>query len=328
MLGVGIYGLYGHQIQKQLMDHPRAQLVAAAGCERERLEATAGRSLDVPVYDSLAEMLDDERVQLVSLSSPRRADQAEQALACIAAGRHVYAEKPCAMSEADLDRIVDAAERAGVRFHEMAGTAFVQPYAAMRKAVHDGQIGEVVQVLAQKSYPYHDGRPQDETIDGGLVVQAGVHAARMVEHVAGVRVEAVLAIDTQLGNPHPDGELRMAASMVLRLANGGVATINANYLNPRDATGIHGHESLQIFGTEGIVEARMRDKHTGLFVGNQDLSPLDVTTDPGRNYFEYVLDEVLNDKPMPVDLATELHPTRIVLRARASAQANGQWQSG
>lgn len=46
----------------------------------------------------------------------------------------------------------------------------------------------MVQVIAEKSYPYHERRPRDEDVDGGLILQCGVHAMRFVEHVAGACV--------------------------------------------------------------------------------------------------------------------------------------------
>lgn len=60
------------------------------------------------------------------------------------AGKHVYAEKPCALNESDLDRIVATAHETGLLFREMAGTAFGRPYYAMREIVASGFLGEIV----------------------------------------------------------------------------------------------------------------------------------------------------------------------------------------
>ena len=58
---------------------------------------------------------------------------------------------------------LEAASESGKSFREMGPSAFVQP----RDIVFGGQIGEVVQIFSQKSYPDHDGRPPDGNIDGG-----------------------------------------------------------------------------------------------------------------------------------------------------------------
>jgi predicted dehydrogenase len=105
------------------------------------------------------------------------------------------------LREAEIDEILAVADRTRRQFREMTDTPFDPPYDALRKVVESGVLGTVVQVFAQKSYPYHDRRPQDEDIDGGLTAQVGVHALRMVELVARQRIAEVMAWETTLGNP-------------------------------------------------------------------------------------------------------------------------------
>ncbi|MDI7275203.1 MAG: Gfo/Idh/MocA family oxidoreductase [Anaerolineae bacterium] len=315
-IGVGLYGTNGHQVQGKLDGHAHARLVATAAFDRAQLTPSQQQDPDIRHYDTLEELLQDERVQLVSLCSPVRREQARQAIRCLEAGRHVYAEKPCAMTEADLDAILSAARRTGCRFHEMAGTAFEQPYLAMRALVQAGTVGTVIQVLAQKSYPYHDRRPQDEDVDGGLLMQVGVHALRFVEHVAGVRVATIEAMETRLGNPRPGG-LRMAACMMMRLENGGLASAIANYLNP-PAFGRWGNETLRIFGSRGFVEATDGGARTRLVLEREDRGALAVE-EPGLDYFSLYTASLLGQGEMPLSLEDELHPTRMVIRARAHA---------
>lgn len=318
-LKVGIYGANGHQIHNLLADHPWAQLVAEAAFPPEALPLTLKEDLAIRHYASLDQLLEDEEVELVSLCSPRRRDQAADALRCMQAGKHVYAEKPCAMTEEDLDALIAAVSATGQRFHEMAGTAFEQPYLSMRQLVAEGAIGTVVQVFAQKSYPYHGGRPQDEDVDGGLIGQASVHALRFVEHVAGQPIADIQAVETSLGNPVAGGGLRMATSLVMSLANGGVASAIANYLNPKGFRR-WGNEHLRIFGTKGFVEATDGGVNTRLVMGDEDRGPVD-TSAPSKDYFDFYIESLLNLGRMPLSLEDELHPTRMAIRAKRDAAA-------
>jgi predicted dehydrogenase len=312
--GIGIYGRNGHQITSMLENHPQAELVATAAMGPSFLPDSLKGTPGIRHYETLEEMLMDDRVKLVSLCSPRRRDQAGEAIMCLKAGKHVYAEKPCAMTEEDLDAIIRTSRETGMEFHEMAGTAFDQPYFAIRNVVRSGIIGEVVQVLTQKSYPYHDGRPQDENIDGGLICQVGVHAARFIEHVAGQRIKSIYAVETKLGNPVVDGNLRIAASLMMTLENGGVASMVANYLNPK-GFGLWGNEHLRIFGTKGFVESVDGGARTRLVVGEKDLGPVDVS-EKAKDYFDMYVDLLQGLGPMPFELEEELHPTRMVIRAK------------
>ena len=302
VIGIGLYGENGHQVQELVRGNPRARVVAAAGFSPRGLAGLGG---GVAGCNSLAELAARRDVELVSLCSPRRAEQARDAILCLQAGKHVYAEKPCALSEAELDEVVAAAGRAGKLFHEMAGTAFGQPYLAMREVVGSGRLGEIVQVLVQKSYPYFDKRPQDEGVDGGLLLQVGVHAVRMVEHVAGVRVRAVQAWETRLGNPAV-GQLRMASAFQMGLENGGLATGIANYLN-LPGVGVWGNEALTVFGTAGMVESHGGGQRTRLVIGEKDWGALDVTKE-GRDYLEFVLDEISGEGEHAGDIGRRVAP--------------------
>jgi len=314
-IGVAIFGLNGHQVHRALIGHPRAVLVAGGACRREDLPSEMPDRDTIPCYATLDDLLEDDRIDLVSLCSPRRADQARHAIKCLEKGKHVYAEKPCATTEGDLDAIIETAGRTGRTFHEMAGTAFDQPYFAMRNLVRAGTIGDVVQVFAQKSYPYMDARPQDEAVDGGLICQNGVHALRFVEQVGGKRISLISAIETSYGNPKPGG-LMMASAMNMTLEGGGIATAIANYLNSNEF-GSWGNEVLRIFGTLGFVEATRGGRSTHLYLAEKDCGPLDATG-PGYDWFGGVLDDIEGRSSLPVDLEGELHPTRMAIRAKKS----------
>ena len=321
-INIGLYGTNGHQIHHALVDHPTGRCVATAAFPAESLPEALREDPNIRHYETLDAMIQDDRIDMISLCSPRRRDQAEEAIRCLEAGKHVYAEKPCALTEEALDALIATARRTGQTFHEMAGTAFTQPYLAMRKTVRTGILGTIVQVLAQKSYPYHDRRPQDEDVDGGLLTQASVHALRFVEHVAGLKVWSIRAMETTLGNPEP-GELRMAASMMMTLENGGVASVLSNYLNP-PAFGLWGNETLRIFGTEGFVEAVDGGTRTRCVLNDEDRGALQIEEVGGRDYLDLYLNALLGRNPMPFSLEDEVHPTRMVIRAKADADRRAQ----
>ena len=281
-LGVGIYGRNGHQIQEVLAaGHPEAVLAAES--------------------ESLDELLGNPRVELVSLCSPRRADQARDAIRCLEVGKHVYAEKPCAMVEEELDEIIAVANATGRQFREMGGTYLQSPYREVRAAIRDGLIGEVAQVIAQKSYPWADWRPADEAVDGGLARQVGVYIARFVEHVAGQKIAAIELWETA-----------RAAAFLIRLENGGVASAICNYLNPMGPTR-WGWESVRVFGSKGAIES----DPLRLIVTGQPPRELPVTA-PVEDYFTLYARSLRGGTPMPMTLEEELSPTRWVIRAKKS----------
>ena len=124
--GVGICGLgfMGRQYFSHLREHGHARVVAV--CDRDA-ERRAGKWADpvgnisagdrervdmagIDAYDDWEALIDDERVDVVAvtLPTPTHADVTVQALE---AGKHVLCEKPMALTLADCDRMIAAAER-------------------------------------------------------------------------------------------------------------------------------------------------------------------------------------------------------------------------
>jgi predicted dehydrogenase len=298
-----------------LHGNPLAELVALAGFNAETTTEIKRTNPALVAHDSLDGLLRDESIDLISLCSPRRADQARDAINCLNAGKHVYAEKPVALNETELDAILAAATRNGREFHEMAGTIFSQPYYAMRDVVRSGRLGEIVQVYVQKSYPYHPNRPRDEAIDGGLICQVGIHGTRIIEHLTGIRLARCAAFETTLGDPEMGG-LRMAASLSFTLENGGCATLLANYLNPWGGK-LWGYEEVRLFGTLGLLESTEGGKHTRLVIQEENLGPID-TGEKVDDYFNLIARHLVEKTPLPLTLDEEFHPLRMVLRAKAA----------
>lgn len=310
-LGIGLYGVNGHQIEKLLAAHPRARLVAVAAFAQRPIPAECG---EVVRYETLEELLADEQVEMVTLCSPRRADQAADAVKCLLAGRHVYGEKPSALCEEDLDRIIATVAQTGFRYHEMGGFALEQPYLAMRDCIRSGAIGEVVQVFVQKSYPWADWRPKDETIDGGLATQVGIYPLRFIEQVAGLKATSVEIRETRLGNDHPDSDCRRAVSMLMTLENGGIASAICNYLNPSGHI-IWGYDILRVFGTAGVVESNTLDGTARLLKTGAAPESLAISASASSG-LDLMIDSLLDGIPMPLSLTDELSPTRWVVRAK------------
>jgi len=307
-LRIGLYGSNGHQLNS-LLEHPHPLAEVTAVCGIRWPDVSHDGILEVA---SLEELLKTD-VDLISLCSPFRSEQARHAILCLEAGKHVLAEKPAVLLESDLDEILETAKRTGRSFREMGGTVMGQPWSTMREIVLRGDIGEVVQVFAQKSYPYHPDRPQDEAIDGGLFLQNGIHATRFIEHISGQRIESVQMIETKFGNPQP-GDLRMACAFQGMLENGGCASGIANYLNPR-GIGHWDNEAMRVFGTKGMIEGTDSGTKTRLVIGEKDMGPL-LPSKENEDYFTLYVRQILGLGEIPYSLEEELHPLRVLLRAK------------
>lgn len=129
-LRIGLWGGNGHQIHQKLDKYPRLKLMAYGAFDPVTAAELREKSPEALECSSYEELLAVQGLEFVSLCSPLRSEQAQHAISALKAGIHVYAEKPCATTETDLDLILAAAEKSSATFHEMAGTVCEQPKAS------------------------------------------------------------------------------------------------------------------------------------------------------------------------------------------------------
>jgi predicted dehydrogenase len=170
-------------------------VLGVAGSSPERA-AEAGLGA---VYASLEELLADDRVDVVHLTTPNylHHPQVKQALA---AGKHVVCEKPLALTAAESRVLVELADAAGV-VHCTNFMARFYPLAQQARAlVQDGVLGEIWNVHGSYLQDWLL-RPTDwnwrlEPERGGelrAVGDIGSHWLDLVQFVTGRRIAAVLA---------------------------------------------------------------------------------------------------------------------------------------
>ncbi|MHB1296226.1 MAG: Gfo/Idh/MocA family protein [Anaerolineae bacterium] len=122
------------------------EAVACADIDPARAEARA-KEFGVPKACSVAELLADPEIQLVvNLTTPQA--HTEINLAAIAAGKHVYTEKPLAVTREDGRRVLEAAAKAGLRVGCAPGTFLGGGLQTCRKLIDDGAIGQPVACAA------------------------------------------------------------------------------------------------------------------------------------------------------------------------------------
>ena len=318
--GIGLYGNNQHQVHAQLVGNSRVRLCGICEFDKNLLDPSLCKANALVEYKSLEDMLGNGDIGIISLCSPMRSEQAKQAIMCMEKGKHVLAEKPCAFSEEEIDELLETSKRTGMVFREMAGAGLSQPVLGIGKVIDSGILGNIVQVFCQKSYPMHERRPNDEMIDGGIIMQCALHAIRYIEHGSRLRINNVkYAIETQYCNQLVGGDLKTACSIICTLENGGIATIIANYWNPLKGFGKWGNEHMRVFGENGFAEFTDSGERTRVVLNDKDMGAYDAFEDK-KPYFEYFIDEVQGVGGPPMKIQDEIHATRIAIRAKKIAE--------
>lgn len=327
-LRIGCFGTNGHQPFALLEELPRAKLVGCADVPESTLDELRRKHpdafADAKHYPGLGELLAESGADLVSICSARRDGQHADVARALDAGCHVYAEKPLATTLAGLELVREAAARSGREVRAMTGLCHNPTLREIRRLVTEGELGRVVQVFVQKSYPFHDRRPRDEGVDGGLLMQAGIHGVSMVRFVTGLAFGEVRAAETRVGNP-VGGELRMASEIGIRLSGGALATVIANYCNPQ-GTGFWGNDHVRVFGARGMAEAVDGLRRASVTLGDAPPKPLPVAeSDHGgyRALLEDYVAHLLDGSGTLLSQEDCFADSGLVVRAKESCAAGG-----
>ncbi len=165
-----------------------ALLVGFCSRDRERARQYAEQFCAPEAYDRLDALLVDDRVEAVYIGTPN-ALHAEQALACLRAGRHVLVDKPMALTTNDARRMQDAAKAAGRTLTVLHQQRFHPAHGALRERVHSGALGRLTWIRAEMGYlspPDLQNWRQDPALaGGGPGWDLGPHAIDMLLAVGG-----------------------------------------------------------------------------------------------------------------------------------------------
>ena len=160
---------------------PGAELVAV--CDREPLLAEV--PLGVPrFYADAAEMLQAERLDVVHITTPP-AVHLPLTAACVAAGAHVFLEKPLAVREPEARALIETVERAGKTMSINYWPNFDPPALELKRLVADGSLGAPVHIEAFIGYDLAGAYGQALMSDPGHWVHGlpGKLFQNMMDHI-------------------------------------------------------------------------------------------------------------------------------------------------
>ena len=196
------------------------------------------------------EALRDPSVQAVYISSTNEKHK-DQALAAIAAGKHVLCEKPLATDLGDALEMVRAARDAGVVFATNHHLRCAGSHRAIRSLVRDGALGSVLsmRVFHAVHLPEHlrGWRLDNPGAGGGVIPDLTVHNADVVRFILGENPQDIVA---QMGVSGLGQGVEDSAMSTWSMPSGAMVFSHESFTHPFAGSGIEVH------GTKGSVIAR------------------------------------------------------------------------
>lgn len=205
------------------------------------------------------DIVTNPEIDLVSITAPNALHK-EMALAAIAAGKHVYCEKPLAPLASDALEMTLAAEAKGVKT-QVGFNYLCNPMLGLaRQMIEAGELGEIrgyrgihcEDYMADASGPFtfrHD------PAGGGALADIGSHALATAEYLCGP-ITKVMGDCVTMIHERPDGkggtrkvEVDDLGRAFLRFASGATGSIEGNWI----ATGRKMQHDFEVYGTKGAL---------------------------------------------------------------------------
>jgi predicted dehydrogenase len=268
---------------------------------------------------SLDDVLADESIQAVILATPHTKHPAQvQALA--AAGKHIYCEKPFALSKADAVAMLEACKRAGVVIgvgHHFRLMPSMRVLAELKDA---GTFGTIMHVEGNYShdwlanYPVDSWRMAVEESRAGGMTGMGIHVLDCFRDLVGP-MKRISALSKARALKLPAGDTTAA---LIEFENGATGTLGTTIKTPFDwRIALYGENCR----AESVSETRAIVRHPG-----KEPEVIDRAADNhlGRN-LDYFAKAVLGQSTFPISPASILQTAAALEAVFKSADADGAW---
>ncbi|MEM9488607.1 MAG: Gfo/Idh/MocA family oxidoreductase [Myxococcota bacterium] len=246
--GVGYWGI---NLVRTFAHQPRTEVTwlcepDEAAFERARVLAPGARH-----GRALAEALDDDAVDAVVIATPA-VTHAELACQALAAGKHVFVEKPLALSQDEGERVRTAAAAAGTVL--MVGHLMIYHPAVehLRELVTAGELGDVMYLYATR---VNLGRIRR---DENALWSFAPHDLAMIDDLLGLAPSTVSAA----GESYLAPGVEDVVFVNLKFPSRQMAHIHLSWLDPRKERRLTvvGSKKMAVFDDVSSEKLRIYDK--------------------------------------------------------------------
>lgn len=166
-----------------------ACLIGAVDADRARAVAFA-ENFGIRAYGSYAEMLADKNIDAVCICTPS-GYHAKNAMEALCAGKHTVVEKPMAMTGADAVAVLDMAKKQDKFITVISQLRFSPDVIRLKQVIEEGKLGRLrlcdlyMKYWREKSYYSQSGWKGDMLLDGGVLMNQGIHGIDLLRYLVG-----------------------------------------------------------------------------------------------------------------------------------------------
>ena len=260
MLHVGIIGCGKIAQVRHLPEYaanPHVELAGYYDLNTQRAQEMAAQ-YGGKVYESYFDLLNDPSIDAVSISVENRS-HAEITTYALYAGKHVLCEKPMAVTLAECESMVAAAERNGKHLMIGHNMRFDPVHRKAKKLLDAGIIGDIITFRTVLGNSGPEGWSPDRDAwffdknkaAMGALSDMGIHKVDLIQYLLNQKVIETTAKIVTLNKRDANGNLISVddnALCILKMSGGALGTLAASWT-------VYGHEcqSTVLYGTKGLM---------------------------------------------------------------------------
>lgn len=187
VIGAGLRGglsLYWHKPEGE------SEIVALADISEER-QKKYQEKIGTPIFmtKDYKDLLVRDDIDAIAVLSPDYLHE-EHVIAALEAGKHVYSEKPLAITVEGCDRIIDAWEKSGKHLMVGFNMRYMSMYQTMKGLIDSGAIGDLKTIWVRHFvgfggyFYYHDWHAKRQNTTS-LLLQKGSHDLDVIHWISG-----------------------------------------------------------------------------------------------------------------------------------------------
>lgn len=256
LIGCGRAGMIHARNYKDKVEN--ARMVACVDVVEAAAKAAAEEMGVTKYYTDYHNILNDPEVDAVVVVAPTDLHK-QIVIDCAAAGKHIFCEKPMAMTVEECDEMIEACDKYNVKLQIGFMRRFDASFREAKRLVESGAIGDLVQIHSNTRGPSKP-RPwmYDIKMSNGILAEVNSHDIDAVRWIANSDIESVYAVAGNFRNPEATEQYPDYYDSVLMngtLKNGVHFCIDgAAYVQ-------YGYDSkMEIIGTKGKINVGRSDK--------------------------------------------------------------------
>lgn len=249
MIRYGILGFGHHAIKRMLPGFANAQSSQLTGIWRRDPAKAAANAREYGiqhVFASADELCSSPEIDAVFIASPDSLHLTD-VLAAARHGKHVLCEKPLAMNAGEVEEMLAAVNRAGVRFGVAQNMRYYRSLEVMRQWIAEGRIGTPALATAQFAYNA-EGSPRVWIYDpslalGGPIGDVAIHCMDALRFILGATITQVSTL------AHKDalsGAVESHAAVALAFSTGVMGAVT---VTTRTAY----RTAIEVVGETGVI---------------------------------------------------------------------------